>query len=148
MPELTVGADVIVDNVPYKLTEITQRAVMKDGSAVAVNIAILDRDDRNVKCAATELQWSEEDKAFYLPGRVLSGFDRDVYAEMIGNGQRPKAEYHMTARTLLKTLPAAEVSAAAAKVLAKYKKRAEAAGTLMDMKRLVGESVLDLSSLQ
>ncbi len=70
--EMKVGDKAICDSREYKLLQVVQKAAMVDGVAKAVNIAILDNEQFQVKCLASELQYSEALKAWYLPGRIIS----------------------------------------------------------------------------
>ena len=50
-------------------------------------------------CESALLKWSAKDKAWYLPGRVLSKDERTVINAMVGSW--PKAEAHMAVRSML-----------------------------------------------
>ncbi len=111
--ELKVGDKAVYCGANFTLIELRDRAALDNkGKPIVVVIATLDNDDQKVKCRADELRYSEEDKAWYLPGMLLSHRDRDIYAQAIGNGIRPRPENHFIARRLLKQLTAEEYKAA------------------------------------
>lgn len=117
--DLKIGDAVLYCGVMGKLTSLQPRAVLdENGKPFVVNIAYVDNPKQMIKCRADELKHSAEDKAWYLPGMVLSHLDRDIYASAIGGGQRPRPENHFIARRLLGALTDDERQLHAAKVAA------------------------------
>ncbi len=72
-----------------------------------LEVVTFETERYQVKGRLDELRWSEEDDAWYLPGRVLSRDERTVYRSVFRVW--PTAEMHHAARRALDDLDLEEI---------------------------------------
>ena len=75
-------------------------------TSIAKGKVVFENERFRVVCAAKELQWLEEDGAFYLPGRLLTREQRNTYQELMGSA--PRIDMHVAARGILEAHTAAQ----------------------------------------
>lgn len=84
----------------HEIIEIRPKAVLNEkGNPVKVEMAVFDNERFRGVCRAEELRWSDQDDAWFLPGRILCHDERTVAAATMG--MWPKAESHLMVRAML-----------------------------------------------
>jgi hypothetical protein len=94
-----VGEAVVHHGRPHAVTKLGRRAAIRDNAAVIVEMVTFENEKYAVLAQMADLVWSDEDGAWYMPGRVLARDERILYEALMG--VRPPAETHLTARKLL-----------------------------------------------
>lgn len=94
-----VGDRVIHHGRHHEITELPKRARMGPDGPEAVELVVFENDGYRVLGNVSELRYSKEDGAWYLPGRVLSRNERAVLQAM--SGTWPPADAHLSMRALL-----------------------------------------------
>lgn len=92
----------------YTITAI--RPGFDPETGAPITKAVWENDVYAVAGNVAELVWLPEDNAWYLPGRLLSGAERDLWAKHYGgaNRNRPSMESHVEARATLREQHASE----------------------------------------
>lgn len=101
MPVPNIGDKVSHEGLPagYEITELMDRYDPDDGHKFV--LVTFENVRYAVKADAAELVWLEEDGAWFLPGRLLSQAERDLWAATWGGPNRNRPQDHVTARAAL-----------------------------------------------
>jgi hypothetical protein len=94
-----LGDLVIHHGFPHEITRVGERATMRDGQAVGISTVHFENSSFASECVAEELEWSEGDGAWYLPGRLLSRNERCLAEAVLGS--YPPASSHLAVRQAL-----------------------------------------------
>ncbi len=85
----------------FRITALIPR--FNPDSGAPVTVAVFEHESLQVACVAAELVWLDEDQAWHLPGRLLSGAERDLWAAHHGGAPRNRPEDHVAARATLRS---------------------------------------------
>lgn len=100
-----VGDLVIHHGVVHEIKRLNPRArINRDtGAAETVETVVFENERYHVVALLEDVKWSEEDQAWYLPGRVLSRDERTLLQAI--SGAWPPATSHLTMRKVLDVSP-------------------------------------------
>lgn len=118
----------------FVITALIPRHDTSTGAPLTV--AVFEHESLQVACVASELVWLEEDDAWYLPGRLLSGAERDLWAAHYGGAARSRPQDHVAARATLRSSHAEDHRAILANAAQVRQRRAQQMADKQELRRL------------
>jgi hypothetical protein len=94
----------------YSITKFIPRAVMTDTGPVTVILCVFESQKNEVTCNLNDLQWLDEDMAWYLPGRLLDANLKARWREHMSKNLGYELKYgpsenkHVEARDFLRAV--------------------------------------------